>query len=249
MTKNNKGTALIIGAGSDMAIALAKEYARQGYDLVLAARDTGAISPIASDLAIRHHEADIRTTGLDVLKMETHSYFYNGLPVKPDVAICVVGYLGDQELAETDIDEVRKITDTNYTGCASILNVIASDFEKSGGGTIIGISSVAGDRGRKSNYFYGSAKAAFTSYLSGLRHRLAGKGVKVITVKPGFVSTRMTEGMDLPPALTASPEEVARDIYRAHKRGSEVIYTKWFWRYIMLIIRLLPEGIFKKTNL
>lgn len=249
MANGKKGTALIIGAGSDMAVALAREYAGQGYDLILAARDTGALSPMASDLAIRHPEADISTASIDVLGMDTHREFYEGLVKKPDVAICVVGYLGDQELAEKDINEVRKITDTNYTGCASILNVIATDFEKRGSGTIIGISSVAGDRGRKSNYFYGSAKAAFTSYLSGLRHRMAGKGVKVITVKPGFVNTRMTEGMDLPPSLTASPEEVALDIYRAHRRGCDVIYTKWFWRYIMLIIRHLPERIFKRTDL
>jgi len=249
MKDKNRKTALIIGAGSDMAVSIAKEYAGNGYDLILAARDMGAIDPIASDLAIRHPGAEIRKAALDVLKMETHRGFYEGLDPKPDVAICVVGYLGDQELAQSDSGEFRKITDTNYTGCASLLNVIAGEFERRGSGTIIGVSSVAGDRGRKSNYVYGSAKAAFTSYLSGLRHRLADKGVRVITVKPGFVNTRMTEGMDLPPALTASPEEVARDIFKAHRRACDVIYTKWFWRYIMLIIRHLPERIFKKTSL
>lgn len=249
MTGNTKGTALIIGAGSDIAAALAREYAKQGYSLILAARDLEALAPVTADFRIRDPQADVSTVSLDVLEMDSHKAFYDGLPQKPDVAICVVGYMGDQELAETDINEARRITDTNYTGCASMINIIAADFEGRGQGTIIGVSSVAGDRGRKSNYFYGSAKAAFTSYLSGLRHRLADKGVRVITVKPGFVHTRMTEGMDLPGALTAEPDEVARDIYKAHKRGRDVVYTKWLWRYIMLIIRHLPERIFKKTNL
>lgn len=249
MTAEKKGSVLIIGAGSDMAIAIAKEYAGYGYDLILAARDMRAIDPIVSDLRVRHPEADISTSALDVLEMNTHEGFYGSLNTKPHVAICVVGYLGEQERAERDLAELRKVTDTNYTGCASILSVIAEDFEKRGSGTIIGVSSAAGERGRKSNYIYGSAKAALTSFLSGLRHRMADKGVKVITVIPGFVNTRMTEGMDLPPALTASPEEVAHDIYKAHKKGCDVIYTKWFWRYIMLIIKHLPEAIFKKTNL
>jgi short-subunit dehydrogenase len=117
------------------------------------------------------------------------------------------------------------------------------------GATIIGISSVAGDRGRGSNFVYGSAKAGFTAFLSGLRNALARTGVKVVTVKPGFVDTEMTAGMDLPKALTAQPEEVARAVLRAHERGKDVIYVRPVWRLIMLIIRTIPERIFKKSNL
>ncbi|MFK7924061.1 MAG: SDR family NAD(P)-dependent oxidoreductase, partial [Bacteroidia bacterium] len=117
-----------------------------------------------------------------------------------------------------------------------------------GSGKIIGISSVAGDRGRASNYLYGSAKAGLTAYLSGLRNRLASKGVHVMTVKPGFVRTAMTENMDLPPVITGEPSKVAKDIIRSVRRGRNVIYTLWMWRYIMLIIRTIPERIFKKLS-
>jgi len=139
--------------------------------------------------------------------------------------------------------------DTNYTGVVSLFNIIANDFEKRKSGFIVGISSVAGDRGRKSNYIYGSAKAAFTAYLSGLRNRLYDAQVHVLTVKPGFVSTKMTEGMDLPEKLTAQPEEVAEDIYKAQQKGKNVLYTKWIWRWMMLIIRSIPEFQFKKMSI
>jgi short-subunit dehydrogenase len=114
---------------------------------------------------------------------------------------------------------------------------------------MVGISSVAGDRGRKSNYIYGAAKAALTAYLSGLRNRLYELQVHVMTVKPGFVATKMTEGMDLPEKLTALPEEVARDIFSAQQKGKDVLYTKWMWRWVMLIIRNIPEFQFKKMSI
>ena len=139
--------------------------------------------------------------------------------------------------------------DTNYTGLVSILNIVANDFEKNKNGFIVGISSVAGDRGRKSNFIYGSAKAAFATYLSGLRNRLFNLNVHVLTVKPGFVETKMTEGLNLPVKLTAKTEEVANDIFKAQQKGKNVIYTKWFWRYIMLIIKNIPEFYFKKMSI
>ena len=131
----------------------------------------------------------------------------------------------------------------------SLFNIIANDFEKRKSGFIVGISSVAGDRGRKSNYLYGSAKAAFTAYLSGLRNRLYDAQVHVMTVKPGFVATKMTEDMDLPEKLTAQPDEVADDIYNAQQKNKNVFYTKWIWRWVMLIIRSIPEWKFKGMNI
>ncbi len=116
-------------------------------------------------------------------------------------------------------------------------------------GLIIGLSSVAGDRGRASNYVYGSAKAGLSAFLSGLRHRLAASGVRVMTVKPGFVRTAMTEGLNLPPLLTAEPDQVAADILSAVKKRRDTIYSRWYWRFIMSAIRLLPESIFKRTRL
>jgi decaprenylphospho-beta-D-erythro-pentofuranosid-2-ulose 2-reductase len=122
-------------------------------------------------------------------------------------------------------------------------------LKRTGKGRIIGVSSVAGERGRQSNYFYGSAKAGFTAYLSGLRNRLFPACVQVLTVHPGFVTTAMTQNMKLPAILTAHPDEVAEDILRAVNKGRDVIYTKWFWRYIMCLIRLIPENLFKRLAL
>ncbi len=138
---------------------------------------------------------------------------------------------------------------TNYTGVLSLFNIIANDFEHRRNGFIVGISSVAGDRGRKSNYLYGSAKAALSAYLSGLRNRLYDAQVHVLTVKPGFVATKMTEDMDLPEKLTAQPEDVAADIYRAQQKNKNVLYTKWIWRWVMLIIRMIPEWKFKGMSI
>ena len=160
-----------------------------------------------------------------------------------------MGYLGNQEKAQVDFEEVQKIIDTNYTGIVSLFNIIANDFEKRRSGFIVGISSVAGDRGRKSNYIYGSAKAGLTAYLSGLRNRLYDAHVHVLTVKPGFVATKMTENMDLPKKLTAQPEKVARDIFNAQQKGKNVLYTKWMWKWVMMVIKMIPEWKFKGMNI
>jgi short-subunit dehydrogenase len=138
---------------------------------------------------------------------------------------------------------------TNYLDLALLLDRIAARMETDDGGTIIGISSVAGDRGRASNYIYGSAKAGFTAYLSGLRNRMAKRGVHVVTIKPGFVDTQMTAGMKLPPLLTAKPEEVARAILRAEIRRRDVVYVRPIWRLVMAIIKAIPEMGFKRLNL
>jgi len=183
------------------------------------------------------------------LDYESHHQFYEGLKEKPLGVITAVGYLGDQKKAQVDFNEAKPIMDTNYTGVVSLLNIIANDFEQRKSGFIVGISSVAGDRGRKSNYIYGSAKAALTAYLSGLRNRLHDAQVHVLTVKPGFVATKMTEDMDLPEKLTAQPEEVAEDIYKAQQKGKNVLYTKWVWKWVMLIIRNIPEWKFKGMSI
>jgi len=241
-------TVLILGATSDMAIALSKKYAAAGYGLQLAARDTGRLYPLQSDLSIRYnvpctlHEFDAAQPG-------QHPAFFAGLTPQPDITISVFGYLGDQQLAQSDWKECERIILANYTGAVSILNIVADSYATRQNGTIVGISSVAGERGRQSNYFYGSAKAGFTAYLSGLRNRLFPQGVHVLTVKPGFVYTRMTDNMPLPALLTATPEQVANDVYRAVLKKSNVIYTRWFWRWIMLLIRNIPEPIFKKMKL
>jgi short-subunit dehydrogenase len=161
----------------------------------------------------------------------------------------VFGYLGDQERAQQDFAESRKIIESNYVGAVSILNVVAEDYHRKGNGVIVGVSSVAGDRGRQSNYVYGSAKAGFTAYLSGLRNRLMKGNVHVMTLKPGFIKTKMVAGLHTPPALTALPDKLATYVYKAIGKKRNVVYYLPLWRYIMTIIVLIPESIFKKLKL
>lgn len=239
---------LIIGATSDIATATARQYASKGYDLYLAARNTAAISDLSNDIALRNN-VTAKCIQLDVLDYDSHSKIYDSLDEKPVGVIVAAGYLGEQQDAQTSFSETKKIIDTNFTGIVSLLNHIANDFEQRKSGFIIGISSVAGDRGRKKNYIYGAAKAGLTTYLSGLRNRLHTSGVQVLTVKPGFVNTRMTKGMNLPKKLVAEPGAVAKDIYTAQVKGKNVIYTKGIWRLIMLIIKHIPEFQFKKMDL
>jgi decaprenylphospho-beta-D-erythro-pentofuranosid-2-ulose 2-reductase len=241
-------TALILGATSDIAIALARQLGSSGYDLQLAARNVDALKAIKSDIEIRN-KVSVTTHELDALNFESHQAFYDSLPQRADLAILVFGYLGDHSKAITDWAESSRILNTNYVGAVSILNVVATDFEKRKSGVIVGISSVAGDRGRMSNYLYGSAKAGLTAYLSGLRNRMAHAGVHVLTIKPGFVRTQMTEGLKLPAPITAEPEQVAKRILWAVKKNKNSIYVLPIWSLIMLVIRNIPESIFKKLKL
>lgn len=242
------GYVLIIGATSDIGKALAYEYAANGYDIYLAARQSERLIEFAKDINVRYG-ANVICSDLDILDYSSHFQFYEKLPCKPTGIISVVGYLGDQVLAQSDTNEAQKIINTNFTGIMNLLEIGAADLSSNKNGFIIGISSVAGDRGRQSNYIYGSAKAAFSAYLSGLRNRLTKSNVHVLTVKPGFVNTKMTKNMNLPKLLTAQPAEVAKDIYTAQKANKNVIYTKRMWRLIMLIINNIPEILFKKMNL
>ena len=239
---------LILGAQSDIAKAIARKFASQGTNLYLAHLNRKEIEDFARDVEIRNN-VNVITLDFDAVKYKTHMKFYNSLPVKPDGVITVFGYLGDNLTAIQNFEEAERIIDINYKGAVSIMNVAAADFQDRQSGFIAGISSVAGDRGRQSNFIYGSAKAGFTAYLSGLRNLLSRSGVHVLTVKPGFVNTQMTAGMDLPQKLVAEPDAVAEDIFKAWKKKKNVIYTKPVWRYIMLIIIHIPEFIFKKLSM
>ena len=239
---------LVLGATSDMAQAIARKYAAEGWSLTLAAIETDLLTPIAEDLRIRSC-APVVALDFDATDFANHRAFYDALETKPDAVVAVFGYMSDQEKVRNDVEDIRRTIDINFTGMATMLSVIAEDFEKRGEGSIIAISSVAGDRGRQSNYVYGSAKAGLTAFLSGLRNRLVKKGVHVMTVKPGFVNTKMTEGLDLPAPLTAEPEQVANAVFKGMQKKIDVVYTLWMWRFIMLIIRHIPEFIFKKLSM
>lgn len=239
---------LIIGAKSDIAKAVAKEYAQNGYDLVLTARHVNELDGFVCDIKIRNG-VKVILKELDLLDFSTHKSFYESLDEKPFGVIVAAGYMTEQSIAQNDWNETLNTIIVNFTGAVSILNIIANDFEARKSGFIIGISSVAGDRGRKANYIYGSAKAGFSAYLSGLRNRLFDSEVYVLTVKPGFVATKMTEGLDLPTKLMAQPEDVAKDIFMAQQKGKDVLYTKGIWRLLMSIITHIPEFIFKKMSI
>ena len=239
---------LIIGAKSDIGKELARVYAKNGYKLYLAARNSDELQDFEKDIKIRF-DIETKLCEFDMEKFEPHQEFYNSLEPKPLGVVLVAGYMNEQKICENDFEETLKTINVNFTGAISILNIVSNDMEKNKNGFIVGVSSVAGDRGRKANYIYGSSKAGFTAYLSGLRNRLFESGVKVLTVKPGFVNTKMTAGFDLPEKLTAQADEVALDIFNAQQKGKDVLYTKWIWRYIMMIIKLIPEFIFKKLSI
>jgi len=242
---------LILGATSTIARATAVEFARHGSDLILGGRNTEELAALAADLNLRYAVAT-EILEFDATSFETHEATLQALLTRAGktlagVVVCV-GYLGDQQVAQRDPAEARRILDTNFTGCVSALNILGNYFEEKRSGFLCAVSSVAGDRGRQSNYLYGSAKAGLTTYLQGLRNRLHPAGVRVITVKPGFVDTRMTYG--LPKLfLVTTPEKVARGIYHAVVRGKDVVYVPGFWRLIMLVIRHIPEALFKRLEL
>ena len=239
---------LIIGAKSDIAKEVAREYAKNGYDLYLAGRNIDEMKDFENDIKIRS-KADVKLKEFDITNFESHEQFYNSLEPKPLGVIVVAGYMAEQKTCENDWSKTLNTINVNFTGAVSILNIIANDMEQKKNGFIVGVSSVAGDRGRKANYIYGSAKAGFSAYLSGLRNRLYESGVKVLTVKPGFVNTKMTAKLDLPTKLTAQPEDVAKDIFTAQQKGNDVLYTKPIWRVIMMIIKMIPEWKFKGMSL
>ena len=241
-------TVLLLGASSDMVMAIAKKFAENKYSVQLAARNSARLQALQSDLNIRY-KVDCSIHEFDALRFSTHPSFFEGLSPRPDVTICVFGMMEDEEKAFEDWSLTERMIQSNYTGAVSILNVAAKYYRGRGEGTIVGISSVAGERGRKSKLIYGSAKAAFSAYLSGLRNLLCKDHVHVITIKPGFVFTKMTEQLTLPKPLTATPAEVAAVVWSAVAKQKNVVYVKWFWRYIMLIIKSIPEFQFKKMNL
>jgi len=240
---------LILGATSDVARELAILFAKaKTHNIILSARNTDQILPLKTDLEIRFDSK------VSLLQLDAAAFNDHGPKLQPflndiDVAICCWGYLGDQKLAEANWQETERTITANYTGCVSALNIIANAMEKTGTGCIIGVSSVAGLRGRQSNYTYGSAKAAFSAYLSGLRNRLFKSGVHVMTVIPGFMYTKMTEHLNLPAPVTVTAQKAAAIIYKAYGKKKNIIYVSFLWRYIMLIIRSIPEFIFKKLSL
>lgn len=248
MTDDHKPVLLILGAASDIGRAIGRAFAAAGYDLQLAARNSERLARDIEDVRVRFGAA-ASAHEFDALDPDGFAAFLDSLPALPDVAVAAVGLMDKSGEDKRDPAAARRVIDSNLTGPAAVLGLLAERFAARGSGTLIGIGSVAGDRGRASNYVYGAAKAGFAAYLSGLRNRLAGTGVHVVTVKPGYVATAMTEGMEIPAALTAQPDEVGRAVLNAVQKRKNVIYVRPVWRWIMAAIRAIPEPIFKKTKI
>ena len=227
--------------------------AARGCRLILAGRNLAELEKTAADLRIRHAaEADV--VPFDALDFAGHEAFFARVLTcaagSLDGVVAAYGYLPDQRRSETDPEETRRAIDVNFTSVVSLLNLAANHLQQRGAGYIAAITSVAADRGRQSNYTYGAAKAGLNVYLQGLRNRLARSGVCVLSIKPGFVDTPMTQGIVNPNSpLMATPERVARDIDRAIRRRRRTLYTPWFWRPIMAVIRAIPEPIFMRMKL
>lgn len=242
---------VIIGATSAIASACAREWLDPPARFVLVARHAERLQQVADDLRARG-AADVSCAALDIDRLDAHEAVVAQC-VRTlgtlDIVLVAPGTLPDQQACEADAAlAVREFT-TNATSVIALLTRFANVLETQRGGTLAVISSVAGERGRPSNYLYGSAKAALTTFCEGLRVRLKRAGAQVVTIKPGFVATPMTAGLPLPGPLVATPDKVARDIARAVARGSDVLYTPWFWAPIMLIIRSIPKRIFNRLSL
>lgn len=240
----------VLGVTSAIARATANAFAEAGHPLVIAARDESELESIASDIRVRH-AVDVHAITFDAADHAlTESLCVRCVEAGTMLAGVVVGFgfMDEQAKGQADSEIIRRTMNANLTESAVILERFAAHFEAQGAGFIVGIASVAGDRGRQSNYIYGASKAGFSTYLQGLRNRLDKQGIRVLTVKPGFVDTKMTFGL---PGLflVASPESVGRTVHRAVQREKDVIYVPWFWRYILLIIRAIPERVFKRLSL
>lgn len=241
---------LILGATSGIAQAISHELASQDANLILAGRSVADLNRIAADLQVRFHKP-VTVMPFEPTKYEVHHTFFNQCVEalgNIDVLILCYGYMSEQQEAQNDFHIAKEVIDVGYTSYVSILHIAANYFEEQKRGVICALSSVAGDRGRQSNYMYGSTKGALSIFLQGLRNRLNRSGVQVLTVKPGFVDTNMTFGQQ-GLFLVAKPESVAKDILNAIRKGKSVLYTPFFWKWIMLIIKSIPETIFKKLSL
>jgi decaprenylphospho-beta-D-erythro-pentofuranosid-2-ulose 2-reductase len=241
---------LIVGATSGIAEAVARRYAEQGAAFFLVARNKDKLKSVSTDLSVRGAK-EVQTFVMDAndselipRMVETAWQAFGSV----DVALVAHGTLPDQLRTETDIPYAIAEFRTNAESAIACLAGLAQCFELQGNGVIAVIGSVAGDRGRASNYLYGAAKAAIDTYASGLRAKLSRQGVHVLIIKPGFVATSMTAELNLPEKLTATPEKVAQDIQQAIIKRKDVIYTPWFWYWIMLIIRWIPAPIFKRLK-
>ena len=265
---------LVLGATSAIAQAVLRRLVARGASVYCVGRDAARLEAVLADLRVRAGPAPVVTgpapvaTGstpvvagsapvvageaADLLDFERHESLFAAAEARIgelDAVLIAHGTLPEQSACEASVERTLAAIAENATSVVSLLTIAANRFEPRGRGVIAAISSVAGDRGRRSNYVYGASKSLVSTFLQGLRNRLAARGVRVLTVKPAFIDTPMTAGIAPKGALWSTPDVVARDIVRAMERGRDEIYTPWFWYWIMLVLRHVPEALFKRLRL
>jgi len=241
---------VVLGATSGIAMEVQRQLARLGCELLLVARSEERLAILQSDLVARGAK-QVLTCTADLAVVGQHAWIFDFVRRSfsdYDTVLLTYGSMHDQKESEASVDVLLEEINVNYVSAAAILTLFASDLERRRSGCIAAITSVAGDRGRRSNYTYGSAKGALSLFLQGLRSRLHPAGVKVITIKPGPVQTPMTDHLAKASGF-AEPEAVARDIVRAlQQRSPDVLYTPKLWRYVMTGVTHIPERIFKRLS-
>jgi decaprenylphospho-beta-D-erythro-pentofuranosid-2-ulose 2-reductase len=237
MSVSQNKTILILGANSDVAKQAAKLYANKGCYVIAASRSTSQLNDFVDQHPDIKDKVEVRY--FDAIAFETHREFYNALKVKPHVVLYAAGFLKNNEEALLDWEGSYQMMKVHYCGAVSILNIIAMDGENKNLERIIGLSSLSGVRGRKSNFIYGSTKSAFTQYLAGLRQYIASKDITVNVVVAGYIRSKMTAGLNLPESLMLEPEFIADAVVNA---GSGFVIVPGFkWKIIYWILKILPE--------
>jgi len=242
MNQNTNKTVLILGGNSDVAKQSVLQYLSKGFSVIAASRNTNSLE----DFIKENHldETKITVLSFDAADFDSHQKFYNELTIKPHIVVYAAGFLIDNEKALKDFKGAQQMMITNYMGAVSILNIIATDENNKNLERIIGLSSLSGVRGRKSNFVYGSTKAAFTTYLAGLRQELASRNIKVNALVIGYIRTKINEGLQLNESLIMEPDYVAKHIVNAG--NSFTIVPNFKWKLIYLILKVLPESLVAK---
>jgi len=242
---------LVLGGGSDIALATAKALVRSRCrTVVLAGRDPESFAGAAKELHALGAET-VESVVFDALAPETHEAFVADVFERfgdIDLVLVTFGVLGDQERAESDASEARRIVETNFTGAVSVLVPMSDALRRQGHGRIVVLSSVAGERARRSNFVYGSSKAGLDAFCQGLGDSLAGTGIRLMIVRPGFVHSKMTDGLD-PAPMSTDPDQVAHAIVAGLSRGSEIVWVPGPLRYVMSVLRHLPRAVFRRLPL
>ncbi|KFF08620.1 SDR family NAD(P)-dependent oxidoreductase [Chryseobacterium luteum] len=242
MNQNTGKTVLILGANSDVAKQCMKQYMEKGFSVLAASRDTASLEKFVRDNQLDSLKVTILY--FDAVDFGSHQKFYNELPSKPHIVVYAAGFLVDNEKALRDFKGTQQMIMVNYMGAVSILNIIATDESNKNLERIIGLSSLSGVRGRKSNFVYGSTKAAFTTYLVGLRQELVSRNIRVNALVIGYIRTKINEGLQLNESLIMEPDYVAKHIVNAG--NSFTIVPNFKWKMIYIILKILPESLVAK---